>query len=61
MILRGGVRPAGSKTAAWYQMVTMGTREAQYALLVLITEAGVCAIKHIDGKMPQKGILGVAD
>ena len=53
MILRGGVRPAGSKTVAWYQMVTMGTREAQCALLVLLTGAGVCDIKPIDGKIPQ--------
>ena len=47
--LRGDVSPAGSKTAAWYQMETMGTREAHYALL----EAGVCAIKPINGKIPQ--------
>jgi len=31
--LRGDVNPTGSKTVAWYQTVTMGTREAQYALL----------------------------
>jgi len=71
MILRGGVRQAGSKTAAWnangfatlalrIQMVTMGTRDAQYALLAPLTGAGVCAIKPINGKIPQKGILGVA-
>ncbi len=52
-ILRGGVRPAGSQTVAWYQMVTMGTRETQYALLVLLTELGVCVIKPINGKTPQ--------
>nr|QNO53039.1 hypothetical protein GKHFHOKN_00015 [Methanosarcinales archaeon ANME-1 ERB6] len=48
--VRGDVSPAGSKTVAWYQTETMGTREAQYALL---TELGVCAIKPIDGKIPQ--------
>ena len=53
MILQGGVRPAGSKTVAWYQTVTMGTREAQCALLVLRTELGVCDVKPIDGKSPQ--------
>jgi len=53
MTLRGGASPAGSKTVAWYQMVTMGTREAQYALLVLLTGAGVCGIKPINGKTPQ--------
>jgi len=51
--LRGGVSPAGSKTVAWYQMVTMGTRETQYALLDLPTGAGVCAIKPMNGKIPQ--------
>ena len=70
MILRGGVRQAGSKTAAGdangfatlalrIQVATMGTREAQYTLLVLLTAAGVCVIKPINGKIPQKGILGV--
>ena len=53
MILRGGVHPAGSKTAAWYQTVTMGTREIQYALLVLLAELGVCDIKPMNGKIPQ--------
>jgi hypothetical protein len=48
--LRGDVSPAGSQTVAWYQTVTMGTREAQYALP---TGAGVCAIKPINGKIPQ--------
>jgi len=47
---QGDVSPAGSKTAAWYQMETMGTREAHYALL---TSDGVCDVKPIDGKMPQ--------
>jgi len=47
---QGDVSPAGSKTVAWYQMETMGTREAQYALL---TELGVCDVKPIDGKSPQ--------
>ena len=49
MILRGGVRPAGSQTVAWYQMEIMGTREAQYALPGM----GVCDIKPINGKIPQ--------
>jgi hypothetical protein len=51
--LRGDVNPTGSQTVAWYQMETMGTRETQCALLVLPTGAGVCAIKPIDGKIPQ--------
>jgi hypothetical protein len=51
--LRGDVSPAGSQTVAWYQTVTMGTREAQYALLDLPIGAGVCVIKPIDGKIPQ--------
>ena len=53
MILRGGVCPAGSQTVAWYQTVTMGTRETQCALLVLRMELGVCDVKPIDGKSPQ--------
>ena len=57
--LRGDVSPAGSQTVAWclrrcyashYQTETMGTREAQYALLM---EVGVCGVKPIDGKIPQ--------
>jgi len=51
--LRGDVSPAGSQTVAWYQTETMGTREAQYALFDLPTGARVCAIKPIDGKIPQ--------
>jgi len=51
--LRGDVSPAGSQTVAWYQMEIMGTREAQYALFALLTVAGVCDIKPIDGKIPQ--------
>jgi len=50
---QGDVSPAGSKTVAWYQTETMGTREAQYALLDLPTGAGVCAIKPMNGKIPQ--------
>ena len=46
---QGDMSPAGSKTAAWYQTDSMGTREAQYAL----PRAGVCAIKPINGKIPQ--------
>jgi len=51
--LRGDVSPAGSQTVAWHQTETMGTRETQYALLVLPTGAGVCVIKPINGKIPQ--------
>ncbi|KAF5416292.1 MAG: hypothetical protein C5S38_02970 [Candidatus Methanophagaceae archaeon] len=47
---QGDVGPAGSKTVAWYQTETMGTREARYALLTVL---GVCAIKPINGKIPQ--------
>jgi hypothetical protein len=50
---QGDVSPAGSQTVAWYQMETMGTREAQCALIVLPTGAGVCGVKPIDGKSPQ--------
>nr|QNO45553.1 hypothetical protein CJAOPEPI_00006 [Methanosarcinales archaeon ANME-2c ERB4]QNO47826.1 hypothetical protein GNFHAPIE_00031 [Methanosarcinales archaeon ANME-2c ERB4] len=57
--LRGDVSPAGSQTVAWYQMEIMGTREAQYALLIPHKGKGVCAIKPMNGKIPQKGILGV--
>jgi len=45
---RGDVSPTGSKTVAWYQTETMGTREAQYVL-----PTGVCAVKPMDGKMAQ--------
>ena len=51
--LRGDVSPAGSQTVAWCQMETMGTRETQYALLLLPTGAGVCGVKPIDGKSSQ--------
>jgi hypothetical protein len=50
---QGAVSPAGSKTVAWYQTVTMGTREAQYALFVLPIGAGVCDVKPMNGKIPQ--------
>lgn len=50
---RGDVSPTGSETVAWYQAETMGTREAQCALLVLLIIAGVCAIKPMTGKIPQ--------
>jgi hypothetical protein len=46
---QGDVSPAGSKTVACYQTEIMGTREAQCALHIL----GVCAIKPINGKIPQ--------
>ncbi len=48
--MRGDVSPAGSKTVAWYQTETMGTREAQYALL---TELGVCDVKPRNGETSQ--------
>nr|QNO51202.1 hypothetical protein NIPIMIJO_00042 [Methanosarcinales archaeon ANME-1 ERB6] len=48
--VRGDVSPAGSKTVAWYQTETMGTREAQYALL---TELGVCDVKPMNGETSQ--------
>jgi hypothetical protein len=47
-IQRSDVSPTGSKTAAWYQMETMGTRETRYAL-----PKGVCDIKPINGKILQ--------
>nr|QNO58017.1 hypothetical protein FKBFPHBB_00018 [Methanosarcinales archaeon ANME-1 ERB7] len=50
---QGDVSPVGSQTVAWYQTVTMGTWEAQYALPDSPIGAGVCAIKPIDGKIPQ--------
>ncbi len=37
-----------SKTVAWYQTETMGTREPQYALPV-----GVCDFKPMNGKILQ--------
>jgi len=51
---QGDGSPAGSQTAAWYQTVAMGTREAQYVLPDPHIGAGVCAIKHIDGEIPQR-------
>ncbi len=45
---QGVVSPTGSKTVAWYQTETMGTRETQYAL-----PKGVCDIKPINGKILQ--------
>ena len=45
---RGVVNPTGSKTAAWYQMENMGTRETQDAL-----PKRVCDIKPINGKILQ--------
>jgi hypothetical protein len=45
---QGVVNPTGSKTAAWYQMVNMGTRETQDAF-----PKGVCDIKPINGKILQ--------
>ncbi|VVB86324.1 Uncharacterised protein [uncultured archaeon] len=51
---QGDVSPTGSKTAAWYQKETMGTRETQNVL-----SKGVCYIKPINGKNLQIAILGV--
>ena len=47
---QGDVSPAGSKTVAWYQTETMGTREAQYALPTVV---GVCGVKPMNGKISQ--------
>src|SRR5574341_2064890 len=47
---RGVVSPTGSKTAAWYQTETMGTRETQYALPTIV---GVSDIKPMNGKILQ--------
>ena len=44
----GDVSPTGSKTVAWYQTETMGTREAQGVL-----HWEVCDIKPINGKTLQ--------
>lgn len=46
---QGEVNPTGSKTAAWYQTETTGTRETQKALL-----KGVYDIKSINGKISKK-------
>ena len=46
---QGDVSPTGSQTVAWYQTEIMGTRETQCVLPTL----GVCAIKPINGKIPQ--------
>jgi len=45
---QGDVSPTGSKTVAWYQTETMGTRETQHAF-----PKGVCDIKPINGKILQ--------
>lgn len=45
---QGFVSPTGSKTAAWYQMENLGTRETQNAL-----PNGVCDIKPMNGKILQ--------
>ena len=45
---QGAVSPTGSKTVAWYQTETMGTRETQYAF-----PKGLCDIKPINGKILQ--------
>ena len=47
---QGDMSPAGSKTVAWHQTETMGTREVQYALL---TESGVCDVKPMNGESSQ--------
>ena len=48
---QGVLSPTGSKTAAWYQMVNMGTRETRDALPR--KKKGVCDIKPINGKILQ--------
>jgi len=48
---RGDEGPTGSETVARYQRASMGTREAQSALLT-----GVCAHKPINGKLVQKAL-----
>jgi hypothetical protein len=45
---QGDVSPTGSKTAAWYQTETMGTREAQDVL-----HLEVCDFKPMNGKTSQ--------
>ena len=45
---QGVVNPTGSKTAAWYQTETKGTRETQYAF-----PKGIGDIKPINGKISQ--------
>jgi hypothetical protein len=45
---QGDVNPTGSKTVAWYQTETMGTRETQYAF-----PKGICDIKPMNGKILQ--------
>jgi len=45
---QGDVNPTGSKTAAWYQTETMGTREAQGVL-----HWEVCDVKPMYGKALQ--------
>ncbi len=48
MTWQGDVSPTGSKTAAWYQMETMGTREAQGVL-----HCEVCDVKPMNGEALQ--------
>ena len=48
---RGDEGPTGSETVARYQRASMGTREAQSALLT-----GVCALKPINGKLVQTAL-----
>jgi len=48
MTWQGDVSPTGSKTAAWYQTETMGTREAQGVL-----HCEVCDVKPMNGKTSQ--------
>jgi hypothetical protein len=45
---QGDVNPTGSKTAAWYQTETMGTREAQDVL-----HLEVCDVKLMNGETSQ--------
>jgi len=47
------LRGLGAGNGLWLLGETMGTREAQCALLVFLIEAGVCAIKPMNGKISQ--------
>ena len=48
---QGDVSPTGSKTVAWYQKETTGTRETQHAF-----PSGICDIKPINGKILQMAL-----
>ena len=48
---QGDVSPTWSKTVAWYQKETTGTRETQHAF-----PSGICDIKPINGKILQMAL-----